>query len=493
YKGIMMKHKKERYTLIPLFEKRVSEFVYENYFENPVYSFDEKTGEYTASVNRGLFTMLFRYYPDNESSIFQIENKTKGIVLNSFIPFRAYNKGNDAERFDSLRVLYVFNDKEPYYCLHDIFNIFDIKDFSGCEQHCIFGERTLNKAFDQLFSDVLRYDDYVVRVSESEELQEKLFYNFKCDVETLIPSWDIKDKTIAEQREKLDSVLAENTAIDMAGYNKCIYHGLPEKALKCFYKEDKKGKLTIFEKRYCRYIEENLDSFRERKQTDFAKASSFCRPVKYITGVVFIPLIAFAAYFVIELINQIIFGSKLAFIEDMSIFVVGLMAMAGLLIGFIFYPLVVRLLLTGKKDKLNNAIDFMKYSFWERMNHKLYCIMSVVIVSVAIACIISCVINSPILGESYVEKVNIFSSENTQYAYDNLEYYVVAGYYEDDEEYEDDGTRELVLKLDDEDYYFTDWLYPNELEKYISRIEANGGTVRYKDNLEEIDEYFRSE
>ncbi|MDE6660109.1 MAG: hypothetical protein K2K01_08375, partial [Eubacterium sp.] len=481
------------YTLIPIFEKRVSEFADENNFSNPVFSFDEKTGEYTASVNRDSFTMLFRYYPDNESSIFQIGNKTKGIVLNSFIPFRAYNKGNDIERFDSLRVLYVFDNKEPYYCLHDIFNVFDIKDFSGCEQHCIFGERTLNKAFDKLFSDVLKYDDYIVEVSENEEFQEKLFYNFKCDAEVLIPSWEMKNKTISELREELDSVLAENTAIDIAGYNKYLYHGLPEKALKCFYEEQNKGKLTIFEKRYCRYIEENLDSFRERKQTDFAKASSFCRPVKYITGVVFIPIIAAATYFVIELIEKIIFGSELAFIEDMSIFVIGLMAMAGLLIGFIFYPFVVRLLLKGKKDKLNNVIDFMKYSFWERMNHKLYCIFGAVIVSVAVAYTMFCVMNSPILGESYVEKINIFSSENTQYAYENLEYYVVAGYYEDDEEYEDDGTRELVLKLGEEDYYFTDWLYPDELEKYISRIEANGGTVQYKDNLEEVDEYFRSE
>ena len=198
----MIKHKKERYTLIPLFEKRVSEFADEQDFSTPVYSFDEKTGEYTASVNRGSFTMLFRYYPDNESSIFQNYNKAKGIVINSFIPFRTYNKGNDAERFDSLRVLYVFDNKEPYYCLHDIFNIFDIKDFSGCEQHCIFSERTLNKAFDKLFSDVLKYDDYIVKVSESEELQQKLFYNFKCDVETLLPSREIKNKTIPELREK---------------------------------------------------------------------------------------------------------------------------------------------------------------------------------------------------------------------------------------------------------------------------------------------------
>ena len=488
-----MKHKKERYTLIPLFEKRVSEFADENNFSNPVFSFDEKTGEYTASVNRNSFTMLFRYYPDNESSLFQIGNKTKGIVINSFIPFRTYNKGNDAERFDSLRVLYVFNDKEPYYCLHDIFNIFDIRDFSGCEQHCIFGERTLHKAFDKLFSDVLKYDDYIVKASESKEFQEKLFYNFKCDVETLIPSWKMKNKTISELREKLDSVLAERTALDVAGYNKNLYNGLPEKALKCFYKEQKKGKLTIFEKRYCLYIEENLDRFRERKQTDFAKASSFCRPVKYITGVIFIPIMAVLAYLAIGLIKKIVFGSELAFVEDMFSFVIGLMAMAGLFIGFIFYPLVVRLLLKGKKDKLNNAIDFMKHSFWERMYKKLSCIFGAVIVSVAIACTISYVTNSPILGENHVEKINIFSLENTQYAYDSLEYYAVAGFYEDDEEYEDDGTRELVLKLDDEDYYFTDWLSPDALEKYISRIEANGGTVQYKNNLEEVDEYFRSE
>ena len=91
-----------------------------------------------------------------------------------------------------------------------------------------------------------------------------------------------------------------------------------------------------------------------------------------------------------------------------------------------------------------------------------------------------------------LKKINIFSSENTQYEYENLEYYVVAGFYEDDEEYYDDGTRELVLKLDEDDYYFTDWLYPDELEKYISRIEANGGIVQYKDNLEEVDENFRN-
>lgn len=492
-----MKHKKERYTLIPLFEKRVSDFADENNFEIPVYSFDEKTGEYTASVNRENFSMLFRYYPDNESSIFQIGNKTKGIVIHSFIPFRTYNKGNDIERFDSLRVLYIFNNKEPYYCLHDIFNIFDIQDFSGCEQHCIFSERTLNKAFDKLFSDVLKYDDYIVSVSKSKELQQKLFYNFKCDVETLIPSWEIKNKTISEQREELDSALAMNTALDMAGYNKNIYNGLPEKALKCLYREQKKGKLTIFEKRYCLYIEENLDRFRERKQTDFAKASSFCRPVKYITGAVFIPIMAFVAYLTIRLINKIFFGTELAFVDDMLIddmpnFVIGLMAMSGFLVGFAAYPVIARLLLKGKKDKLENVFDFQKNSFWERKNNKIYRVLSILFISVGVCLTIAGITNSPILGENYVEKINIFSSENTQYAYESLEYYVVAGYYEDDEYY-DDGTRELVLKLDEEDYYFTDWLYPDELEKYISRIEANGGTVQYKDNLEEVDEYFRSE
>ena len=489
----MMKHKKERYTLIPIFEKRVSEFADENNFSNPVFSFDEKTGEYTASVNRDSFTMLFRYYPDNESSIFQIGNKTKGIVLNFFIPFRAYNKGNDIERFDSLRVLYVFDNKEPYYCLHDIFNVFDIKDFSGCEQHCIFGERTFNKAFDKLFSDVLKYDDYIVEVSENEEFQEKLFYNFKCDAEVLIPSWEMKNKTISELREELDSVLAENTAIDIAGYNKYLYHGLPEKALKCFYEEQNKGKLTIFEKRYCRYIEENLDSFRERKQTDFAKASSFCRPVQCVTGAIFVVIMGLVAYYAIVLAKKIAFGSNPAFVFEMFRFAVGIQAIGGLFTGFAFYPLVSRLLLIGNKEKLENVVDFQKHSFWERLNHKAYCC-----ISVGFICIVSFIIafgisDSPILKENSVEKINIFSSENTQYAYDSLEYYVVAGYYDEDEEYEDDGTRELVLKLGEEDYYFTDWLYPDELEKYISRIEANGGTVQYKNNLEEVDEYFRSE
>ena len=486
-----MKHKKERYTLIPIFEKRVSVFAAENDFENPAYSFDEKTGEYTAFINRENFSMLFRYYPDNESSMFQGYSKTKGIVLNSFIPFCTSSNGAYVERFDSLRVLYVFDNKAPYYCLHDVFNVFDIKDFSGCEQHCIFSERTLNKAFDKLFSDVLKYDNYVVQISENEELRQKLFCNFKSDLDTLIPNWEFKNKTIAELREKLDSVLAENTAIDMAGYNKCIYQGLPEKALKCLYKEQKKGKLTIFEKRYCLYIEENLDRFREREQTDFAKASSFCRPVKYITGVIFIPIVAVAAYFAIGLIKRIAFGSELAFVEDMFIFETGLMVMAGLFIGFIFYPIVVRLLLKNKKEKLNNAIDFMKHAFWERMNHKLYCVLSAVIVSVVVACTISHVTNSPILGENHVEKINIFSSENTQYEYGNLEYYVVASFYED-EEYYDDGTRELVLKLGEDDYYFTECLYPDALEKYINRIEANGGIVQYKDNLEEVDENFRN-
>ena len=488
-----MKHKQKRYTLIPIFEKRVSAFAEENDFENPVYSFDEKTGEYTASINRGAFTMLFRYYPDNESSVFQIGNKTKGIVINSFIPYCTYNKGNYLERFDSLRVLYIFNNKEPYYCLHDVFNLFDIKDFSGCEQHCIFSERTFHKAFDRLFDNVVKYDSYIKEIAENEELQQKLFYNFKCDAETLLPSWEIKNKTIAEQRDEMDSVLAERTAQDLAGYNKSIYQGLPEKALKCFYKKENKGKLTVFEKRYCRYIEENADRFRERKQTDFAMARSFCHPVKLITGAVFVVVMGIIAYSVIALAKKLAFGSDPALIFEMFGFAVCLQSIGGLFTGFAVYPLVSRLLLNGGKEKLDNVVDFQKHSFWERLNHKAYCC-----ISVGFICIVSFVIafgisDSPVFKENHVEKINILSSENTHYAYDEFEYYVVAGYYDEDEEYYDDGTRELVLKFDEENYYFTDWLYPEELEKYISRIEANGGTVQYKDNLEEVDEYFRSE
>lgn len=165
--------------------------------------------------------------------------------------------------------------------------------------------------------------------------------------------------------------------------------------------------------------------------------------------------------------------------------------MAGFFIGIIFYPLVVRLLLMNKKEKLNNAIDFMKHSFYERMYNKLAWFFSAVLVFVVMAYTMSCISNSPILGENYVEKINILSSQNTHYAYDEFEYYVVAGYYDEYEEYYDDGTRELVLKFDEENYYFTDWLYPDELEKYIIRIEANGGNIKYKNNLGEIDESFR--
>lgn len=363
----------------------------------------------TAFVDYGKFKIEYFYYP------------SMYFLGNNFIDFRI-----------------VYDNCDYKFSIYDIFNLFDIKDFSKYYYEACYTKEEIFIVLDKLTAVVEKYKFDIEKAADSAYF-ETLVNNFENDWRRSYGSDEEDDDWKEEFNEDffLDAIHPSFTVTDTK----------IEKLKKRLEKQNAKNKLdTLYEKRLLDYLNSgySIELSDEKTEYDkkFRKNFLLSIYVLYIICVAVVAVIILAARYIIFKDSIIVYDTYTFFGNDIY---VPVRLLVGIIVSGLFFSIAASDIFGKKMYTLltKDNSERTKQRFDAAMNDKLYGKMSgktlshlgaIVTCILAVGCMAYTIGDNVAFADDYVKYPTLTQGFFCTVAYDDLTIYNVETYWADDEE-----------------------------------------------------------
>jgi len=416
-----------------------------------------------CSASRGLIDYDFKYNEDECRydyalffDTFEV-NITYGDTIMegySFIEYENISK--------TLLTEFKFPFTDIPFSIYDIHNIVGDNDFRTYNFHCLYDEELVSNAINTVTSFISRNIEKIRSINSNNEYKEKLLCNFEHDLK--IASKKITLEKIKENPEKCLSDHSVNLYFlryDKTVFTNFVLTGEKRDLEKFFLKKSNKKKLLVFEERYYQYLMEHDFSVADTELPDKAKIHSKkssrisrMENALFVAGVILSLALNTGIYFISRNSGffddyKIIYSLSGSSVLSWIVFLISILA-AGYIVS---RPIEA---LFAKSDKYKNLI--------EKTDKKIYIIFLISAILILTGCLTYEYFDARkviALGENdvYISE-KVISSKRISYNKDEIKFYFVEGYYNEDENkyYTDEEDHMIVIVLDNdyENYYICD-------------------------------------